>query len=134
MMQAELTSPGNPGRSAARWTLGTDGVPRLIPVPQAPLVEDSPAPSAQTPQCPSFWQACIRLIGYVSATAVVFLTLFALGWLVSLALGYLDSVHRLPPVFRVAQPDVWLLYADAAFSSIVLLCGLARFVRDTGGH
>lgn len=119
---------------AARWALDADGVPRLIQAPSMERLEGRPItapPRVVSPKPRSFWHSCMRLIGHLSATATVFVAFFCLAWLVSLAVAYLGSLHRIAPamVQALARPPVWAVYTDAALSGVVLLCGVVRFAR-----
>lgn len=73
------------------------------------------------------------LIVHVAASAIVFVCVFTIGWLVSVALGYLDSVHKFPTqVYKlVTLFEVWLFYIDCAVTGIILATSLVKFVRDT---
>lgn len=80
----------------------------------------------------SYWKTVVALVGHLIATAVIFTSLFSIGWLVSLALHALHSVHPFPQeTFRfVTRIEVYLVYLDSAVSGIVLLVGMGRFCRD----
>ncbi len=80
----------------------------------------------------SFGYSIVLLIGHLFCTAIVFVTLFSLGWTVSCVFNYLDSIHKFPDeIFKiVTKLEVGLVYIDAAVSGAVLLAGIGRFVRD----
>ncbi len=72
------------------------------------------------------------LIIHIVMTAVIFASVLTAGWLTSLLLSYLDSVHKFPPdVYRLASRlEVWLFYIDCALSASVLAAGIVPFVRN----
>lgn len=117
---------------ASRWALGADGVPRLIQTPLPEVIAERPAarPVASSTR-PSFAQSCLRLIGHLSATALVSVTVFGLGWVVALAVRGLDCLYRFAPgiVQVLSRPQVWLVDTDAVLTGIVLVCGIVRFAR-----
>ena len=69
---------------------------------------------------------------HLVASAIVFISLFTLGWTVSLAFSYLHSVHEFPHrVFElVSRLEVGLIYLDAGVSAIVLVAGITRYLRN----
>ena len=80
----------------------------------------------------TFGYSILRLIGHLACTAGLFICLFAIGWAVSFILNYLHSVHPFPePIHRlVTRSELVLVYIDITISSIVLLAGVLRYVRD----
>ena len=63
---------------------------------------------------------------------MIFTALFSVGWLVSLAVHALHEIHPFPDeIFRfVTRMEVYLVYADAVLSGIVLVAGMWRFCKD----
>lgn len=78
----------------------------------------------------SHWNAIWSLIGHLIATAIVFVSLFTLGWLVSLSFQHLNGIHPFPePIFRfISLLEIALFYLDAAASVVVLLIGIVRYL------
>lgn len=79
-----------------------------------------------------YWSSVVGLVGHLIASAIIFTALFSLGWLVSIALHALHAIHPFPAdMFEfVTRMEVYLVYADAALSSTILLTGMWRFCRD----
>jgi hypothetical protein len=80
----------------------------------------------------TFWRSILQLIGHLGATALVFVALFSLGWIVSCSFNYLNSIHRFPDEILelVTRLEVGLVYIDAAVSGVVLTAGIVRFVLE----
>ncbi len=80
----------------------------------------------------TFWQHVGSLLGHLSATAVIFVTVFTLGWAISFIVHYLDSIHPFSPRSRdlIEHIEVSLLWIDTGISGLVLLVGASRFVHD----
>jgi hypothetical protein len=68
-------------------------------------------------------------MGHLFGTAVIFTSLFSIGWLVSVALHALHRYHPFPDeMFEfVTKIELYLIYADSAFCGGVLLMGMVRF-------
>jgi hypothetical protein len=79
-----------------------------------------------------FSMAILLLIGHLCATALVFVSLFTLGWGVAVAFAFLHSLHAFPDqIFElVSRLETGLIYLDAAVCAVVLLAGFVRFVRE----
>jgi hypothetical protein len=69
------------------------------------------------------------LIAHVVGTAAVFVTLITVGWLVSLCLEYLNTIHRFPPqVYTLAgRLEIWLFYLDSMLSGFSFVVGFVDF-------
>lgn len=80
-----------------------------------------------------YWASVLDLVGHLIGTAVIFTALFSIGWLVSLSLHALHSMHPFPEeTFKfVTRIEVYLVYVDSVVSGIVLLIGMGRFCKDT---
>jgi hypothetical protein len=80
----------------------------------------------------TFFRSILLLVGHLSCTALVFVALFSLGWIVSCVFNYLDTIHKFPDeIFKlVTRLEIGLVYVDAIVSGVVLLAGILRFVRD----
>jgi hypothetical protein len=87
--------------------------------------------SPQSRQKP-FLMSILLLIGHLCATALVFVSLFTLGWGVAVAFAFLHSVHAFPDqIFDlVSRLEIGLIYLDAAVCGVVLFAGIVRFVRE----
>ena len=81
---------------------------------------------------PGYWWSVLSLIGHLVGTAVIFIALFTLGWLVSVVLHALHRYHPFPDeIFRfVTRIELYVVYADSALSGIVLIAGMVRFCRQ----
>jgi hypothetical protein len=71
-------------------------------------------------------------MGHLLGTAVIFTALFSIGWLVSVVLHALHRYHPFPDeIFRfVTKIELYLVYADAVLSGIVLIAGMIRFCKQ----
>jgi hypothetical protein len=71
-------------------------------------------------------------MGHPLGTAVIFTALFSIGWLVSVVLHALHRYHPFPDeIFRfVTKIELYLVYADAVLSGIVLIAGMIRFCKQ----
>ena len=83
----------------------------------------------------SFAESVVSLIGHLLGTAIIFVAFFAIAWGVGYVLHFLDGAHKFPEeTYRfISKLELWLIYADAALCSIVLLAGALRFIRDLFG-
>jgi len=79
-----------------------------------------------------YWYSVSRLIGHLFGTVVIFGTFFTFGWLLSVLLHYLDTLHKFPPEILaiITRIEVGLIYADALLCVIMLMAGTFRFCRD----
>jgi len=66
---------------------------------------------------------------HVVFNAAVFLTVFTAGWLVSLCLDHLNTIHRFPPqVYTLARRlEIWLFYLDSALSGVSFVASCIAF-------
>lgn len=80
----------------------------------------------------TFWNSIVLLIGHLAATALVFVSLFTFGWLVSWIFSAMNAIHPFAdPVWRLVNSlEMWLTYLDLVVSGVVLLAGVVRFFRD----
>ncbi len=74
----------------------------------------------------------VALIIHIIATAIVFALAFTVGWLVSLLLSDLNSIHKFPAdMYRLSMRlELWLFYIDCILSAVVLAGSAVKFVRD----
>lgn len=79
-----------------------------------------------------YWWSVLFLVGHLLGTAIIFISLFTMGWLVSVALHALHRYHPFPDdMFRfVTKLELYLIYADSALSGAILLMGMVRFCRQ----
>lgn len=79
-----------------------------------------------------FWRSALKLTGHLVAAGAIFIVFFAIVWLVSCALTWLDSIHHFPPeIFvMITKVEVWLTYADWGLCIVVLATGTWRFITD----
>ena len=76
--------------------------------------------------------AIASLIGHFFGTAIIFLVVLFLGWLVSLVLHWIHAVLPLPnQTFHAVEAiEVWLLRFDVVLCALLLSAGLWRYLRD----
>ncbi|WP_129774954.1 hypothetical protein [Peristeroidobacter soli] len=74
----------------------------------------------------------MALVGHLVGAAFIFTALFATGWLVSVVLHALHRHHPFPDeIFKlITELELYLVYADAAFSAVVLIGGMVHFCRQ----
>ena len=85
----------------------------------------------------SYPQSVVMLIFHIIGTAVIFLSLASVAWLLNVALHWLNTLHPFSePILRFfTGVEMALLYVDAAVSGFVLLAGTWRFCKEiTGGR
>ena len=84
---------------------------------------------------PAFSESVVKLIGHAIGGAALFLSLAALSWGVGLVVSAMHKVHPFDAtVLQVLHGvEIGLLYIDVALSSIVLLLGAFRFVKEITG-
>lgn len=70
------------------------------------------------------------LIGHLIFGATVFVTVFTVGWLVSLCFNSLNMIHEFPPQAYnlVRRLENWLFYMDYALGGIALVYSCLKFV------
>ncbi len=79
-----------------------------------------------------YWDSVRRLIGHLVGTAVIFSAVLILAWALSYLAHGLNGIYQFPPEIYliVTKIEYWLVIIDVVISSIVLLAGAARFIRD----
>ena len=79
-----------------------------------------------------YWWSVMSLVGHLIGTALIFTALFSVGWLVSVVLHTLHRHHPFPEeIFRfVTKIELYLVYADAVLSAVVLIAGMVRFCKQ----
>jgi hypothetical protein len=84
---------------------------------------------------PEFSESVVKLIGHAIGGAALFLSLAVLSWFVGVVVAAMDKVHPFSaPVLQILHGvEIGLLYLDVALSSIVLLVGAFRFVKEITG-
>ena len=82
----------------------------------------------------SFFDSVINLIGHLIGSAILFLCFYAIGWMISLAVHWLDTYHSMPKDIAdfTSKFELWLVYGDAALCLIVIVAGAFRFIKDLG--
>jgi hypothetical protein len=89
------------------------------------------------PKSVSYAQSVVMLIFHILGTAVIFLSLACVTWLLGWALHALHGIHPFAePILKFfTGVELVLLYIDAAISGFVLIAGTLRFCREiTGGR
>ena len=80
----------------------------------------------------SYAESVVKLVFHFFGTAIIFLFLAAVTWLLGVALHWLNSIHPFSEViwkFFVGV-EAAILYFDAAVSGFVLLAGTWKFCKD----
>lgn len=83
----------------------------------------------------SYPESVVMLIFHILGTAVIFLSLASVAWLINVALSSLNALHPFSePILRFfTGVELALLYVDAAVSAFVLLAGTWRFCKEITG-
>lgn len=84
---------------------------------------------------PAFADSVIKLIGHAIGGAALFLSLAALSWGLGAMIEVMNRTHPFSAsVLNLLHGvEIGLLYLDIALSSIVLLLGAYRFVKEITG-
>jgi hypothetical protein len=80
----------------------------------------------------TFWTSIFKLLGHVTGSALVFIFLVTIEWLLAWFLIGLNAIHPLDPeesIFALHFSRV-LLYGDAILAGAVFITGFFRFIRD----
>lgn len=79
-----------------------------------------------------YWWSVVALVGHLIGTAIIFIALVSIGWLVSIALHALHRYHPFPDeIFRfIVRVELYLVYAAAVVSAIVLCTGTVGFCKQ----
>lgn len=80
----------------------------------------------------TYWTSVLSLLGHLAGTAVIFVTFFTIGWIVSFLLYYLHGVHPFPEEILnvITKIELVVVYADALLCGIVLIAGMLRFFKE----
>ena len=83
----------------------------------------------------SYPESVVMLIFHIIGTAVIFLSLASVTWLLGVALHWLHTLHPFSePILKFFMGvELALLYVDAAVSGFVLLAGTWRFCKEITG-
>jgi len=70
---------------------------------------------------------------HVTFGAIVFVTVFTIGWLVSLCFDSLNTMHQFSPqaYTLISRLEIWLFYMDCALSGFMFVLGCFKFVIHT---
>ena len=82
----------------------------------------------------SFFDSVVSLIGHLLGSAILFLSFYAIGWIISFVVHWLNLIHKVPPDIAIftAKIELWIVYADAVLCFFVISAGAYRFIRDLG--
>jgi sterol desaturase/sphingolipid hydroxylase (fatty acid hydroxylase superfamily) len=82
----------------------------------------------------SFFDSVVSLIGHLLGSAILFLSFYAIGWIISFVVHWLNLIHKVPSDIAIftAKIELWIVYADAVLCFFVILAGAYRFIRDLG--
>jgi hypothetical protein len=82
----------------------------------------------------TFAQSVLNLIGHLIGSAILFISVFIIAWILSYVIHWFDSIHKLPEKTStyIAQLEHWLVVGDSVLCLIVMIVGAYRFMRDLG--
>jgi hypothetical protein len=80
-------------------------------------------------------ESVVKLVFHIAGTAVIFLSLASVTWLLGVALNWLNTIRPFAePILRFFTGiELALLYVDAGVSGFVLLAGTWRFCKEISG-
>jgi uncharacterized BrkB/YihY/UPF0761 family membrane protein len=80
----------------------------------------------------NFWASVLSLIGHLVGTAVIFVSLITLGWLISFIMHFLHAIHQFPGeiLWLFTRIELYLTYVDIGLCAIFIFAGARRFYRD----
>lgn len=82
-----------------------------------------------------FRAATMMLLGHMAGSAIIFSAFALVAWGLGFGVHFLHTKHPFPDeVLHVLHNvELWMLYADIGLSSIVLIVGAYRFIKEIGG-
>ena len=74
----------------------------------------------------------MRLLSHLVGTAVIFLSILLIAWGLAYVIHKLNEAHNFPPeIYAVVTGiELAIIYIDVGLSSIVLLFGAVRFLKE----
>ena len=80
----------------------------------------------------TYWQAVRNLIGHLIGTALLFVAFLSLGWGISFAAHWLNSIHPLPvDILEVVNFfELIITWIDAGVCTILVITGAGSFIAD----
>jgi len=84
---------------------------------------------------PSFLRLIVRLNGHLLGAALLFITLAAMVWSVSIALHFLHSVYPFSDEILeyITKCELYLVYGDSVLCALVLLAWACSLVLEEFG-
>lgn len=75
------------------------------------------------------------LIGHLLGTAIVFVSFFAIVWLASFALNFLNSIYPFPARILkfIETSELYLIYGDSLVCALALLLTACNFILSMVG-
>jgi hypothetical protein len=80
----------------------------------------------------TYWQAVRNLIGHLIGTAALFIAFLTLGWGISFAAHWLNTIHPMPEnILQIVNYfELSITWIDAGVCTILVIFGASSFIRD----
>jgi len=80
----------------------------------------------------AFGRSVFQLLGHLLGTAFIYITLFAVAWIIGLASAWLNRLHPFgDDIFGfVSKVEKAILYGDTGLCGFVTLAGMWRFCKE----
>ena len=80
----------------------------------------------------TYAESVVGLIGHLFGAAVIFVSFFFIGWVVSFSLHFLHGIYPFPVEILgfITKFELYLIYGDSVLCAFVLLGGAYRFIAD----
>jgi len=80
----------------------------------------------------TYWQAVRNLIGHLIGTAALFIAFLILGWGISYAAHWLNSIHPMPEnILEVVHLfELIITWLDAGVCTILVITGATSFIKE----
>lgn len=93
--------------------------------------------SNATPQegAMTYSELVLHFIGHMLGTAAIFLSFAVIGWFISIALLFLNSIRPFPAEIWsfLKKFELYLIYGDSVLCALLLVGGAYRFVKQVIG-
>ena len=83
----------------------------------------------------TYWKILRTLVGHLIGTAVIFLVVILLAWLIEVAFYALHRIHPFDNdiLAFVRSVELVVVYVDTGLCAVVLGAGIVRFCKDVLG-
>jgi hypothetical protein len=83
----------------------------------------------------SFGESVVGLIFHILGSAVLFVAIVGVAWLLGMIVHFLNLTHPFDPAVLnvIHKVELGLVYVDMFLSGMVLFLGAYRFIRELGG-